>query len=203
MRRMCIFILVSLAAIFIGACGSGRPIQYYTMALPPPPGPSASVYPVTLLVGRIDAPEILQDEPIAYRSGPNEIGTYQYHQWEEPPVQIVRDMLIRLLRASGRYRAVDRLGSSVQGDYVLHGRLSDFEEVDTPSITALVSVDFELFNRGTHTTVWRDYYSHTTPVQGKQIPDVVAALNRDLTQGLTEIASSLDAYFSAHVHLKS
>jgi hypothetical protein len=31
---------------------------------------------------------------------------------------------------------------------------------------------------------------------------VVSALNRNLIQGVTEITSGLDAYFSAHVHSK-
>jgi ABC-type uncharacterized transport system auxiliary subunit len=201
-RRLNGLVLVSLAAMFLSACGSGRPIHYFTMQLPPVPVPSAGVYPVTLLVGRINAPEILQDEPIVYRSGPNEVGTYQYHQWVEPPTQLVKDMLIHSLRASGKYRSVDQLGSSVQGDYVLHGKLDDFEEVDTGSIAALVSMEFELFDRKTGKTVWTHYYTDSTPVQGKEIPDVVSALNRNLVQGLNVITSGLDAYFSAHVHTK-
>ncbi len=196
MRRMNRFIPVSLAALLISACGSGRPIHYYTMALPPVPEPSASVYPVALLIGRIDAPGILQDEPIVYRSGTNEIGTYQYHQWVEPPAQMVRDMLIRLLRASGKYRSVDRLGGSAQGNYVLHGRLYAFEEVDTGNITARVSMELELFDRRTRATVWTYSYSHSAPVQGKEIPDVVAALNRNLDRGLSEVVSGLSAYFA-------
>jgi len=203
MRRMSRFILVSLAALLISACGSGRPIHYFTMELPPAPAPSPGVYPVTVLLGRIDAPEILMDEPIVYRSGPNEIGTYAYHQWVEPPAQMVRDMLIRLLRESGKYRAVDRMGSSVQGNYVLHGRLYNFEEVDTGNITALVSIEMELFDRRSRKTVWSYSYTHSTAVQGKEIPDVVSALNRNIDQGLSEIASGLSAYFSASLRGKS
>jgi ABC-type uncharacterized transport system auxiliary subunit len=203
MSRVSSLALVLLAAMLVSACGSGRPIHYYTMDLPPAPAPSTSPHAVTVLVGRIEAPEILQDEPIVYRSGPNEIGTYAYHQWVEPPAQMVKAMLIRRLRASGKYQSVDELGSSAQGDYVLHGRLSDFEEVDTGSISALVSMEFELFDRKTRKTVWTHYYSRSTPVQGREIPDVVSALNRNLAEGLTEIVSGLNAYFSASSHWKS
>ncbi|MDE3179425.1 MAG: membrane integrity-associated transporter subunit PqiC, partial [Acidobacteriota bacterium] len=183
---MICLILVLLAATLVCACGSGRPIHYYTMDLPPPPGPSTSVYPVTVLVGRIDAPEILQDEPIVYRSGPNEIGTYEYHHWAVPPARMVKELLIRRLRASGKYRSVDELGSVVEGEYVLHGRLYDFEEVDRGSIEALVSMEFELFDRRNRKAVWTHNYSQSIPVQGKEISDVVSALNRNLAQGLTE-----------------
>lgn len=202
MRRMGCLILASLAATLVGACGSGRPIHYYTVELPPAPETSTSTYPVTLLVGRIDSPEILQDEPIVYRSGPNEIGTYAYHQWAVPPAKMVRDLLIRRLRASGKYRSVDELGSIAEGDYVLHGKLYDFEEVDRGSIEARVSMEFELFDRRNRKSVWTHSYSQSIPVQGKQIPDVVSALNRNLDQGLGEMTAGLDAYFSANVHGK-
>jgi len=197
MRRMILFIVVLLAAA--GACGGGRPIRYYTVELPPAPQPSTSVYPITVLIGRIGAPEILQDEPIAYRSGPNEIGTYNYHHWAEPPVRMVKVILIRQLRASGKYRSVAELGSSAQGEFVLRGRLYDFEEVDAGSTAALVTMEFELFDRKTGKTFWTHFYSYREPVQGKEISDVVSALDRNLMQGLTEVVSGMDAYFSAHV----
>jgi ABC-type uncharacterized transport system auxiliary subunit len=199
MRRTIACLVVLLAAVGLGACGSGRPIRYYTVELPPAPQPSASVYPVTLLIGRIGAPEILQDEPIAYRSGPNGIGTYDYHHWVEPPARMVKVILLRQLRASGRYQSVADLGSSAQGEYVLAGRLYDFEEVDKGSISALVTMDFELLDRKTAKIVWTHFYSRSEPVQGKGIPDVVAALDHNLVQGLTEVSSGLDQYFSAHL----
>lgn len=199
MRRFVGLILMAAAAVLLEGCGGGRPIQYYTLRLPAAPSPSPGTYPVTLLIGRIGAPEILQDEPIAYRSGPNEIGTYQYHHWDEPPVRMMRVMLIRTLRASGKYQSVTQLGSLAEGQFVLEGRLDDFEEVDTgDQIAALVTMEFELFDRQAHRTVWTHSYSRSEPAQGKQIADVVAALNLNLMQGLTEIESSLDAYFSAN-----
>jgi ABC-type uncharacterized transport system auxiliary subunit len=199
MRRMILFIAVLLGAVGLGACGGGRPIRYYTVELPPAPQPSTKAYPVTLLIGRIGAPEILQDEPIAYRLGPNEIGTYNYHHWIEPPVRMVKVILIRQLRVSGKYQSVAELGSSVQGEFVLQGRLYDFEEVDAGGTAALVTMEFELLDRKTSRTVWTHFYSRSEPVQGKEIPDVVSALEHNLVRGLTEVASGLDEYFSARV----
>jgi ABC-type uncharacterized transport system auxiliary subunit len=203
MRRTILCVVVLLAALGLVACGSGRPIRYYAVNIPPAPPPSVSAYPITLLIGRIGGPEILQDDPIAYRSGPNEIGTYNYHHWVEPPVQMVKVALIRQLRSSGKYQLVTEQGSSVQGGFVLEGRLYDFEEVDTGSTAALVTMEFELLDRKTSRIVWTHFYSRSEPVQGKQIPDVVAALDHNLIQGLTEVSSGLDQYFSAHVPGKS
>ena len=204
MRRFVGLIPIAVAVVLLEGCGGGRPIQYYTLRLPAAPSPTTSTHPVSLLIGRIGAPEVLQDEPIVYRSGPNEIGAYQYHYWDEPPVRMTRVMLIRTLRASGKYQSVTQLGSLAEGEFVLQGRLDDFEEVDSgDTIAALVSMEFEMFDRKTHRTVWTHSYSRSEPVQAGQIAEVVAALNRNLMQGLTEIESSLDAYFSANPPGKS
>ena len=199
MRRVIPFIVVLLAAVGLGACRGGRLIRYYTVELPPAAQPSTNVYPITVLIGRIGAPEILQDDPIAYRTGPNEIGTYNYHHWAEPPVRMVKVILIRQLRASGKYQSVADLGSTVQGEFVLRGRLYDFEEVDAGTTAALVTMEFELFDRKTGKTVWTHFYSHSEPVQGKEISDVVSALDRNLMRGLTEVVSGMDGYFSASI----
>lgn len=195
--------LVSVAVTTLSGCGSGRPIKYYTLELPPAPQPSTDARPVSLLVGHIASPEILQDEPIVYRSGPNEVGTYDYHHWAEPPARMLKVMLIRSLRASGKYQSVTELGSAAQGEFVLQGRLDDFEEVDTAGIGALVTIEFELIDRKAGKTVWTHVYSHMEPVSGKEISSVVAALNGNLMRGLTEMESSLDAYFSANPPGKS
>lgn len=199
MRRMIPCVVVLLAAVGLGACGSGRPVRYYTVELPVAPQPPANVYPITLLIGRIGAPEILQDEPIAYRSGPYEIGVYDYHHWIEPPVRMVKVELLRQLRASGRYQSIADLGSSAQGEFVLQGRLYDFEEDDSSSIAALVTMEFELLDRKDGKIVWTHFYSHSAPAQGKEITDVVSALNQNLDRGLAEVTSGLDAYFSSHL----
>jgi ABC-type uncharacterized transport system auxiliary subunit len=199
MRRKITCAAVLLAAVSLSSCGGGRPIKYYTLDLPRTSQPPANPYPLTLLIGRIGAPEILRDAPIAYRNGVNEIGTYSYHYWIEPPVQMVKVALIRQLRASGKYQSVTELGSSVQGEFVLAGRLDDLEEVDAGSIAALVTMEFQLHDRKAGKVVWTHYYSYSEPVQGKEIPDVVSALDRNIDRGLTEVTSGLDAYFASHV----
>jgi ABC-type uncharacterized transport system auxiliary subunit len=200
MRRIIGLTLLWCSLPVLSGCGSGRPIHYYALDIPPAPQPPSSTYPITILVGHIGAPDLLQEDPIIYRTGPNEIGTYHYHHWAEPPVHMVKVMLFRRLRASGKYQSVAEMGSAARGDYVLQGRLDDFEEVDTGGIAALVTVEFELLDHKTGKTVWNHVYSRSEPVEGKAITDVVAALNRNLKQGMDEVISSLDAYFAANLN---
>jgi len=204
MRKMVRLTLAVLAVAALSSCLGGRPIKYFTLSFPPVPQPTARALPVTLLIGHIRAPEILQDQPIVYRSGRYEIGAYQYHLWAEPPAQMIETVLIRRLRASGRYQSVARLGGSTRGNFLLRGQLYDFEEVDTGgAIMAKISIEFVLIDRSTHKSVWNRFYSRTEPVQGKEIPDVVAALNRNLEQGLSEVESGLDSYFASHLPPKA
>jgi hypothetical protein len=44
--------------------------------------------------------------------------------------------------------------------------------------------------------VWKRYYSHDEPVDGKDVTAVVVAMNRDVLSGLDEIRGGLEQYFS-------
>jgi ABC-type uncharacterized transport system auxiliary subunit len=190
-------ILISLLALGLSACGPGRPIRYYMVQLPAAPTPSTNTYPVSLLVASIGGPQFFEDTPIAYRIGANEIGTYRYSHWAEPPVEMLKSKLISMLRASGHYRSVVSLGSTSEGQFVIRGRLYDFEEVDSGGIVGLVSMEFELYDRNLGRVVWSHFYSQNEPVQGKEISAIVRALDLSLDRGLKEVATGLDQYFSA------
>jgi ABC-type uncharacterized transport system auxiliary subunit len=106
------------------------------------------------------------------------------------------NVLLRDLRNSGKYRAVDVLRSNSRGDYILYGRLYDFKEVSGSTLLARLTLDLELRETKTGATVWTHYYSHDEPVSGKDISAVVAALDRNAQRGMVEVKSSLDQYFS-------
>jgi ABC-type uncharacterized transport system auxiliary subunit len=197
-------ILLSLFALILGGCGHPKAIRYYTVqSATAPANPSTNAQAVSLVVGTISGPEIFRGSPIAYRVGPNEIGIYQYSQWVEPPVMMVQSSLIRVLRASGNYQSVASLGSSADGQYLVRGRLYDFEEVDGGSITGLVSMEFELLDRKSGKIVWSHFYSQSEPVQSKEISAIVTALDVNLDRGLKETAAGLNQYFSANSGGKS
>lgn len=199
MNRTTGFILSALLAFGLAGCGTGPRIKYYTVRTPATPDPASDHQGVSLLVGRVTAPGILEDGPIAYRVGAHQIGTYQYHRWEDPPNDMLQLNLIRQLRDTGEYSSVSSLTSDSDGKFLLRGRLYDFEEVDGENITALVSMDFELVDRKTGGVLWSHFYSQSEPVEGKKVPEVVAALNRNLDRGLKEVSSGLGSYFSKPV----
>lgn len=197
MNRASGSVVLSLFALMLCGCGSTKPIHYYTIQSSTAPTLSAGAPSISLLVARIGGAEFLRGTPIAYRVGANEIGIYEFSRWIEPPVEMVHTNLIHELKSTGNYMSVDSLGSSAEGQYVVRGRLFDFEEVDGPTISGLVSMEFELYDHKSGKVVWSHSYSQSEPVQGKEMAAVVAALNANLDRGLKETAEGLNEYFAS------
>ena len=196
-RRIVSIFLV--AGWFVGdsACVSTKPVHYYTMQAPPRPANQNKPDGLILLVGNIACPEALQDSRIRYRSGSNEAGAYEYHRWTERPGVMVRDALMRALRDSGKYQRVLEAGSSTGGDYLLRGKLEEFDEVDQAAIQTKISLRVELVDRKTNQDVWDYTAVRAEPVSGKSVPEVVQSFERNLQRVVTEIAGKVDQFLSA------
>jgi ABC-type uncharacterized transport system auxiliary subunit len=193
------FAAVVLSFLLVG-CGAARPAKYYQLTIPKETAadPAGDPLPVTILMGPIMSSHLYREDRIVYSSSGEDMGTYEYQRWAEPPTEMIQDVLFRTLRSSGHYRAVYAQRSSIRGDYLLHGRLYDFKEVTGSSMLGRLSLDLELRETKTGTTVWTHLYNHDEPVSGKNVSAVVAALNRNVQRATNELTASLNQYFSAH-----
>ena len=126
------FPAVLLSLGILNGCGAGRPSKFYELSAPGNSTVAANPapYPVTLLLGRMTTSNLYRDDHIVYTSSSRAMGTYEYQRWAEPPAEMITDILLRELRASGRYLQIYSLGSNVRGDYLLRGHLYDFREID-------------------------------------------------------------------------
>jgi cholesterol transport system auxiliary component len=149
---------------------------------------------LVLMVGRIVTPEALEDGRIRYRSGSNEVGSYEYHRWTGRPGVMVRDLLVQTLRSSGKYRQVQEASSAAGGDYLIRGKLDEFSEIDDPGIQTRVSLQVEVVDRKTGLVVWDRHYNRDEPVNGKAMKDVVTSLDHNLQQVITDAASGIAAF---------
>ena len=111
---------------------------------------------------------------------------------------MIQQVLLRELRSSGRYRAVFAHRSGINGDFLLRGRLYDFKEVSGNPTVARLTVDFEMSDLKNETTVWTHYYHYDEPVDEKNVPAVVAALDKNAQRAVKEVSESLDQYFATH-----
>jgi ABC-type uncharacterized transport system auxiliary subunit len=198
MKRKIIFPALLLSLGILSGCGATRPSKYYQLTAPSDKnaGADPAPFPVTLLVGRITTSLLYRDDHIVYTSNGEAMGTYEYQRWAEPPSEMISDVLLRELQESERYQHVYSLRSDSRGDYVLRGRLYDFREISGNGLAARVAFEFELRDSKTGTTVWSRSYSHDEPANGKDVTAVVAALNRNVQSGLSEVMGGLEQYFS-------
>jgi cholesterol transport system auxiliary component len=196
MRLKISVFLLMVGCVADSACVSTRPVHYYALQAPPPPANQSKPDGLILLVGNIATPEVLQDSRIRYRAGDNEAGTYEYHRWTERPGLMLRNALTRALRDSGKYRRVLEAGSSMEGDYLLRGKLDEFDEVDQASIQTKISLRVELADRKTNQSVWDYTAERQEPVSGKSVAEVVQSFDRNLQHVVSEIAGELDKYLA-------
>jgi ABC-type uncharacterized transport system auxiliary subunit len=198
-RRLQLIAILTVVASFVAACGAPRPVKYYVIDVPPAPTQaSATPLPVSLLVGRLTASHLYQDDRLVYGSGQVQLGTYEYDRWAENPADMVRDALIMTLRNSGQYAAVSRVAASVRGNYVLRGHLLQMYGVDQPALVARFSLQLELYDPANRAIVWSQVYTHDEPVADKTVPSIVLAMDKNVNAGMQQLTASLGQYFVAH-----
>jgi ABC-type uncharacterized transport system auxiliary subunit len=192
--------LLALAVVLTVGCGAARPSKYYQLTVPADSAAAANSnpLPITLLIGRLTAPALYREDQIVYSTGGENMGTYEYQKWSEPPTEMIAEVMLRQFRASGRYHGVYTLRSDIHGDFLLHGHLYDFKEVEGNPLLARVTMELELREIKTSAVVWTHFYKHDEPAGGKDVGAVVAALNKNVQEGIAEFRASLDQYFAEH-----
>jgi ABC-type uncharacterized transport system auxiliary subunit len=191
--------VVSLLVAMAAACSATRPTKYYVLDAPSaPPATTPAPIPVRLVVGHVTAPNLYRDSRLVYGTGSVQLGTYEYERWSAPPVDLLQDMLVKSLRSSGQYSSVSRIGSLARGDYIVRGHLYALYEVDKPALAGRFAFQLELFDPTTGAILWSGSYNHDEPVQGKQVSDVVEALDRNVEAGLQQLTSGLNQYLASH-----
>lgn len=196
MRSISVFLLIAACLAVLG-CVSTKPVHYYTLGPGASPATQGRPGGLIILVGNIGTPEALQDGRIRYRIGTNGAGAYEYHRWTERPGSMVRNALMRALWDSGKYQRVLESGSSANGDYLLRGKLDEFDEVDRDAIRTKISLHVELVDRKTNQNVWDRTVEREEPVSGKSVVEVVQSLDRNLQRVVSEVAGEIDKFLAA------
>jgi ABC-type uncharacterized transport system auxiliary subunit len=198
MRTRAGVIALAITVAIMCGCGTVPQTKYYQLKPPSQIAAAGNPLPVTLLVGPLKASHLYREDRLVYSTDSEEMGTYDVHRWAAPPAQMIQELLWRSLRASGQYNSVLLLSSSSHGDFLLEGNLYDFKEVSGSSLVARASLELELRDMKTGDIVWTHAYAHDDPVSGKTVPAVVAALDQNAQEFVSDAEASLSAYFAAH-----
>jgi len=198
MKRL--FTLSILTICIAAGCVTARSPRYYYLTAPPvTPQAGAPQFPVTILVGRLNAPRVLRDDRVVYGMTDVELGVDEYHRWSEPPTEMIEQILVEHLRRSGQYKSVQKISSTARGDFLLRGHLTSFNEIDqSGGIVARFKIQLELFDQKAGVVVWSEPYSHDEPVVGKKsVSAVVEALQKNVNAGIEQLSASLAQYFAS------
>ena len=199
MRRAKFSLLLVGVAILAAGCGAVRPTKYYVLDVPATPtGQTTAQFPVSLLVARPLTSHLYRDDRIVFGSGPVQLGTYEFERWANTPADMMQDILVNSLRATGQYRSVLRPGTSAKGDYIIRSYLRALYEVDQPELVARFDLRVELYDPHQGAAVWNSRYVHDEPVGSKTVSSVVEALDKNVQAGMHQITSELAQYFASN-----
>ncbi len=192
--------LLTLAAFasLVAGCGAPKPIRYYEISYPPVGQAKMPARDATLLVRSFTTSHLYREDRIVYGSGSEQMGTYMDERWTEPPSEMLQYALVRELRSTGGFRIVTALRSDSTGDFLLTGHLYDFKEVSGNGLVARISFDAELRDLKAGKTIWTYTYNHDEPASGKDVAALVAAMDKNVQQGVHEVEAGIQEALAAY-----
>lgn len=190
-----------LAALLCASCGKAPAVHYYTLHLPSPPGgdPKTSF---VIAVQQFRATEVLRDDRILYYQSPTQLDFYQQHRWSADPATMLSELTARQLQQTGVFAQIRLAPFREPVDYVLNGRVWNFEEVDYQGgVKVRVGLALILLRSRDRQIVWSTQRQTENGVQEPGVAGVANALstatNRVLEEMIPGIVAQVESDFKA------
>lgn len=198
---LCVAVAASVVAAGCSAWSKPAPrARDYRLAYPSPPAreqPRAGVLHLTPLA----VAAAYDSQAMIYRQGEFRIGRYPQHRWAANPGNLVSDMLVRDLDASGLFRAVQQARPTIPSDLRLTGEIDVVEEsVSRSGCAARLEVRFILVDLGARPeerVLLRSRYEETETSACEDAASLARAMSRAVerlsSRLLEDIAARLPA----------
>jgi ABC-type uncharacterized transport system auxiliary subunit len=185
--------IFAVALCLSGCMGKVRYPSYYTLSLPTPPDPPVQgASHAALAIREFRAPGYLRQGAIVYRESPEQVGFYNYHRWAVDPREFLTNAVADRLRGSGNFAVVRKYDGHSDVDYILSGRLEKLEEVDYQGgVHVEVAISADVINLHTGTTVWTNSVSEAGNLAQRNVPAVVAEMNRTINRAIEKLLATL------------
>ena len=182
--RACLCALVAL----IAACASQPPPRFYTLSRTPAPGAPPST--LSVLVGPVSIPAVVDQPPIVVSTGPNQVTLDEFNRWASPLASNISRVVAENL--------VDLLGTP----RVLQFQQSLNVDVDFRVAIEVQSFESALGDAATFSAVWavrrtRDGKSETGRTAVREAPGdksydaLAAAHSRAVSRMSQDIAAAV------------
>ena len=185
-------------AITITLAGCGGAVKYpnyYTLHVPPPPDPPmAPGVHASLAVREFREPSYIREGAIVYKTSPEQIGFYNYHRWAVDPREFVTNAVEDRLSASGNFARVTLYDGHSDIDFVLGGSLEKLEEIDYDGgVKVEVAISAQMVRLSTGETVWTNSVSEFGTVTQRDVPAIVAEMNRTMDRAIQKLLTPAPA----------
>ncbi len=171
-----------LAPALSGCALSPAPVDhYYQIDAGVPDAPAAVKLDGILQVDRLRTDALIGERQLLYkqRADAVEIRQHPYHRWSDPPANLLQTELVAFLTAAQAADSVMAATARVKPDYMVSGRILDFERVLEPEVRAVVEIQLSV-----------------TSATGKEIL-VNRSYREERPAGSTAIAASAAAFGEA------
>ncbi len=194
LRRVAAALSMAAPLVLASCATSIPPTNYYVLGLSNSPAQTAveSSFPYTLAIAPFESESIYLRKKIVWRSGPNRLGYYSYDKWAALPAEMFSYRLYERAQSSGLFKSVVSDAASGSADLILRGRITAFEEVDTPEgWFGRVEVEAEL-TQSDGTVLWSGVAGHTEPAAEQSVQATVKAISRATEATITALLSSVE-----------
>jgi len=194
-RAMAALFAVAVLIVLVGCGGAVKYPNYYTLHVPPPPDPPVPEgIHASLAIREFRSPNYLRQGAIVYKTSPEQIGFYEYHRWAVDPREFLTNAVKDRLSASGNFTQVKLYDGRSDIDYILSGRLEKLEEIDYQGgVKVEVVISAQMLSVATGETVWTNTISEVGTVDQRNVPAVVAEMNRTMEHAIEKLLTPAPA----------
>jgi ABC-type uncharacterized transport system auxiliary subunit len=113
-----------------------------------------------------------------YRSGPEEVGFYEYHRWAMNPREAITQYVADGIRAQSLLKSVAVHERGSETAYVLSGNIDRLEEVGHGrDVRVVCTISAQLLETRTRSIVWSNTAPETVHVEKPDLRGVVSSLS--------------------------
>lgn len=145
-RRTLILLSGAALSLALANCASGpAPIDhYYEIDAGVPDAPLAKKLEGNLQVDRFRTDALTGDRQLLYKETADspELRQHAYQRWSDSPAILLQTELVAFLTVAAAADSVMPATARVKPDYLVTGRIRDFERVLEPEVRAVVEIQF-------------------------------------------------------------
>jgi ABC-type uncharacterized transport system auxiliary subunit len=180
-NRMGLLLIGAGMWMTLWGCASGpAPIDhYYRIDAGIPSAPAAKKLEGNLQIDRLRADALTGKRQLLYKetAGASEIRQHPYQRWADPPSILLQTELVSFLSAAAVADSVIAATARVKPDYVVSGRIREFERVLGPEVHAVVEIQLAATSTGSGEILVNRIYREERGAANASVEASVIAFN--------------------------